>query len=62
MTPLVVKTSGEFEFDILEAKKLFPESGKASCVLKRKVAKIAFLSKTSQNVWGIRNFKMPQIQ
>jgi hypothetical protein len=42
MIPLGVKTCGEFEFDIFEAKKHFPDSGKA-CVLKRKVAKIAFL-------------------
>jgi hypothetical protein len=42
MTPLGVKTCGGSEFDIFEAKKRFPDSGKA-CVLKRKVAKIAFL-------------------
>jgi hypothetical protein len=40
-TPLVVKTCGESEFDIFEAKKRFSDSGKA-WVLKRKVAKIAF--------------------
>ena len=34
MTPLGVKTCGESEFDIFEAKKRFPESGK-TCVLKR---------------------------
>ena len=40
--PLIgVKTCGKFEFDIFEAKKRFPDSGKA-CVLKRKVAKTHF--------------------
>jgi hypothetical protein len=33
------KTYGKFEFDTFEAKKRFPDSGKAYCVLKRKVAK-----------------------
>jgi hypothetical protein len=41
MTPLGLKTCRESEFDIFEAKKHFPDSGKA-CILKRKVAKIAF--------------------
>jgi hypothetical protein len=41
MTPLGVKTCEESEFDILKAKKRFPASDKA-CILKRKVAKIAF--------------------
>jgi hypothetical protein len=36
---LGVKKCGEFEFDIFEAKKRFPDSEKA-CVLKRKVAKM----------------------
>jgi hypothetical protein len=42
MTPLGIKTCGEYEFDIFEAKKRFSDSGK-DCVLKRKVAKIAFI-------------------
>jgi hypothetical protein len=37
MTPLGVKTCRESEFDIFEAKKHLPNSGKA-CVLKRKIA------------------------
>jgi hypothetical protein len=37
--PLRVKICGASEFDIFEAKKRFPDSGKA-CVLKQKVAKI----------------------
>jgi hypothetical protein len=41
MTPLWVKTCGESEFEIFEAKKRFPDSKKA-CVLKRKVAKSHF--------------------
>jgi hypothetical protein len=41
MTPLGVKTYGKSEFDIFEAKKRFPDSGKA-CVLKRKVEKSHF--------------------
>jgi hypothetical protein len=41
MTPLGINTCGESEFDIFEAKKRFPDSGKAF-VLKQKVAKIAF--------------------
>jgi hypothetical protein len=45
MILLGVKTCGEFEFDIFEAKKRFPDSGKAYCVLKRKVAKMRFLPK-----------------
>ena len=57
MTPLGVKTCGESEFDIFEAKKRFPDSGKA-CVLKRKVAKMRFLPKNDpfwgKNVRGIR--------
>jgi hypothetical protein len=36
-TSLGIKTCGESEFDIFEAKKRFPDSGKA-CVLKRKIA------------------------
>jgi hypothetical protein len=44
MTPLRVKT-WEFEFEIFEAKKRFSDSGKAYCILKRKVAKMRFLSK-----------------
>ena len=46
MTPLGVKTCGESEFDICEAKKRFPDSEKA-CVLKRKVAKNAIGAKKS---------------
>jgi hypothetical protein len=42
MISLGVKTCGESEFDIFEAKKRFPDSEKA-CVLKRKVAKNSFL-------------------
>ena len=42
ITPLGVKTCGESEFKIYEAKKRFPDSWKA-CLLKRKDAKIAFL-------------------
>ena len=45
MTPLGVKTWVESEFDMFEAKKCFSYSGKAFCALKRKVAKIRFLSK-----------------
>jgi proteasome lid subunit RPN8/RPN11 len=37
MTPLEVKTCGESEFDIFEARKRFPDSRKA-CIFKRKVA------------------------
>jgi hypothetical protein len=37
-----IKTCGKSEFDIFEAKKRFPDSGKA-CILKRKVAKMRFL-------------------
>jgi hypothetical protein len=47
MASLKVKTCGESEFDIFKAKKCFPDSGKA-CVLKRKVAKIAFSSNFCQ--------------
>jgi hypothetical protein len=36
----------KYKFDILKAKKRFPDSGKA-CVLKRKVAKMRFLPKTT---------------
>jgi hypothetical protein len=36
MTPLERKTCGESEFDIFEAKKRFPDSGKAYCVLNQK--------------------------
>jgi hypothetical protein len=43
MTPLGVKTCGEIEFDIFEAKKRFSDSGK-TCVLKRKVAKMRFFA------------------
>jgi hypothetical protein len=39
MTPLEAKKCGESEFDVFEAKKRFPDSGKA-CVLKRKVEKL----------------------
>jgi hypothetical protein len=46
MTPLGVKTCGESEFDIFEAKKRFPDSGKA-CVLKQKVVKNAILPKNA---------------
>ena len=45
MTLLWIKTCGESEFDIFEAKKRFPDSGKEYCVLKRKVAKMRFLQK-----------------
>ena len=50
MTPLGVKTFGESEFGIFDAKKRFPDSGKA-CVLKRKVAKMRFLPKNDP-FWG----------
>jgi hypothetical protein len=40
MIPLRVKTCGGSEFDIFEAKKRFPDSEKAYCVSKRKVAKM----------------------
>jgi hypothetical protein len=40
------KTCGESEFDIFEAKKRFPDSGKA-CVLKRKSQKCDFCLKTT---------------
>jgi hypothetical protein len=64
MTPPRVKTCGESEFEIFEAKKprneykkRFPDSGKF-CVLKRKVAKMRFLPKNNhfwgKNVRGIR--------
>jgi hypothetical protein len=36
------KKYAESEFDIFKSKKCFPDPGKA-CILKRKVAKIAFL-------------------
>jgi hypothetical protein len=51
MTPLGVKTGGESEYNIFEAKKRFPDSGKAYCVLKRKVAKKRFLTKNDP-FWG----------
>jgi hypothetical protein len=58
MTLPGVKTCGESEFDIFKAKKLIPDSGKAYCVLKRKVAKMRFLPKNDpfwgKNVLGIR--------
>ena len=47
LTHLDVKTCGESEYDIFEAKKRFPDSGKAYCVLKRKVAKMRFLPKNN---------------
>ena len=50
ITPLGVRTYGESEFDIFEVKKRFPDSKKAHCVLKRKVAKVLFLSKNDP--WG----------
>ena len=50
MNPVGVKTLGESEFDISEAKQRFPDSEKA-CVLKRKVEKIAFLPKNDP-FWG----------
>jgi hypothetical protein len=40
------KQCGESKFDIFEAKKRFPDSGKA-CILKRKVAKMRFYLKTT---------------
>jgi hypothetical protein len=40
----------ESEFDISEAKKHFPDSGKAYCVLKRKVAKMRFLPKKEKKI------------
>jgi hypothetical protein len=43
MTPLEAKICGESEFNIFEAKKRFSDSGKAYCILKRKVAKMRFL-------------------
>jgi hypothetical protein len=45
MIPLGVKICRESEFDISEAKKRFPDSGKMYCVLKRKVAKMQLLPK-----------------
>jgi hypothetical protein len=50
MTPLAVKTCGESEFDIFKAKKRFSDSGKAYCVLKRKVAKMRFLPKNEKEI------------
>jgi hypothetical protein len=44
MAPLGVKTCGESEFDIFEAKKRFPDSEKAYCALKRKVTKMQFFA------------------
>jgi hypothetical protein len=41
MTRLGIKTCGKSEFDIFEAKKCFPDSGKP-CILKRKVEKCDF--------------------
>jgi hypothetical protein len=51
--PLVVKTCGESEFDIFEAKKHFPDSGNP-CVLKRKVEKIAMSNSDSLHVFTPR--------
>jgi hypothetical protein len=57
MTPLEVKTCGESEFDVLEEKQRFPDSGKAYYVkkayylLKRKIAKMQFLPKNDP-FWG----------
>jgi hypothetical protein len=45
MTPLGVKICRESKFDIFEVKKRFPDTGKAYCVLKRKVAKMRLLPK-----------------
>jgi hypothetical protein len=42
MTPVGVKTYGESEFDIFEAKKRFPDSRK-TYVLKRKVSKLCVM-------------------
>ena len=61
------KTCWEFEFDIFEAKKRFPDSGKAYCVLKRKVAKMRVLLKNDP-FWGMCEesefdiYKFPRIQ
>jgi hypothetical protein len=58
MTPLGVQICGKSEFEIFEAKKGFPDSEKAYCVLKRKIAKMRFLHKNGpfwcKNVRGIR--------
>jgi hypothetical protein len=65
MTPLGVKTCGESEFDIFEAKKRFPDSGRAYCVLKRKVAKMRFLPKNDLKMCRESKFdiyNIPRIQ
>jgi hypothetical protein len=46
----------EPEFEIFEAKKRFPDSGKAYFGLNRKVAKIRFLPKNNQNMLFSQNF------
>ena len=64
MTPPGVKICEESEFDIFEAKKRFPDSGKAHCVLKRKVAEMRFLPKNDKKC-GEAEFdiyKTPRIQ
>jgi hypothetical protein len=43
MIPLGVKIYGEFDFDVFEVTKRFPDSGK-TWVLKRKVAQISFFA------------------
>jgi hypothetical protein len=68
MTSLGVKTCGKSEFEIFEAKKRFPDSGNAYCVLKRKAAKKNFCLKTTpfgvkmcgKSVFDI--YKFPRIQ
>jgi hypothetical protein len=58
-----VKTCGESEFDIFEANKHFPDSGKAYYVLKRKTARI--LPKNDLKMCGESEFdidKIPWIQ
>jgi hypothetical protein len=47
ITPLWVKTCGEFEFDIFEAKKRFPDSGKVYCYWSEESKKCDFCLKTT---------------
>jgi hypothetical protein len=68
MTPLEIKTCGESEFDIFEAKKRFPDTGKAYYVLKGKVAKIGFfrlfalIYRPSLNQESVFSFRKCQIR
>jgi hypothetical protein len=62
------KACGESELDIFEAKKRFPDSGKACYVLKRKVTKMRFLPKNDPfrvKMCGESEFdiyKIPRVQ